>query len=46
MFLESLGSETYEVLGFKSKEELDIEILKLTQVRSEFLFISKVKENS
>ena len=35
----SLGLEKYYDLGFESKEALDIEILKLTQVRSEFLSI-------
>ena len=32
----SLGLETYDVLGFKSEEELNQEISKLTRVRSEF----------
>ena len=34
--IDSLGSETYDVLGFKDEEELNKEILKLIQVRSEF----------
>ena len=34
---DSLGSETYEVLGFKTEEELNKEILKLIQFRSEFI---------
>lgn len=33
----SLGSESYDVLGFKSEEEMDREILKLIQFRSEFV---------
>ena len=32
----SLGLETYEVLGFNSEEELELEISKLTKFRSEF----------
>ena len=32
----SLGLESYEVLGFNSQEELELEISKLTQVRPEF----------
>ena len=32
----SLGLETYDVLGFNSEEELELEISKLIQVRSEF----------
>ncbi len=31
----SLGSENYDELGFKSEEDLNIEISKLIQVRSE-----------
>ena len=34
--MNSLGSENYDVLGFKSEEELHREILKLIKVRSEF----------
>ena len=33
---DSLGLETYDVLGFNSEEELKLEILKLTKVRPEF----------
>ena len=32
----SLGLETYEVLGFNSKEELELEISKLIRIRPEF----------
>ena len=32
----SLGLETYEVLGFDSEEELELEILKLIKIRTEF----------
>ena len=32
----SLGLETYEVLGFNSEEELELEISKITKFRSEF----------
>ena len=32
----SLGLETYEVLGFNSEEELELEISKLTKFRTEF----------
>ena len=32
----SLGLETYDVLGFNSEEELELEISKLIQVRPEF----------
>ena len=39
----SLGLEPFDVLGFKSEEELNQEILKLIQVRSEFQSKSKVK---
>ena len=38
----SLGLETYDVLGFKSEEELNQEISKLTKVRSEFECKSQV----
>ena len=31
-----LGLETYDVLGFNSEEELEIEISKLIQIRPEF----------
>ena len=32
----SLGLESYDVLGFRSEEELNQEISKLMKVRSEF----------
>ena len=32
----SLGLETYEVLGFNSEEELELEISKLIQMKPEF----------
>ena len=32
----SLGLETYEVLGFDSEEELELEISKLIKIRPEF----------
>ena len=32
----SLGLETYDVLGFNSEEELELEITKLIQKRPEF----------
>ena len=32
----SLGLEPYDVLGFNSQEELELEISKLTQFRPEF----------
>ena len=32
----SLGLETYDVLGFNSKEELELEISKLIKIRPEF----------
>ena len=38
----SLGLEPYDVLGFRSQEELDQEILKLIKVRSEFENESKL----
>jgi len=31
-----LGLETYDKLGFNSKEELELEIVKLIKIRSEF----------
>ena len=37
----SLGLETFDVLGFKSEEELNQEILKLIKVRREFESKSK-----
>lgn len=33
----SLGLDSFESLGFKSEQELEIEILKLTKVRTELL---------
>ena len=38
----SLGLEPFDVLGFKSEEELNKEISKLIKVRSEFEIESKV----
>ena len=38
----SLGLEPFDVLGFKSEEELNQEISKLIKVRSEFESKSKV----
>tara|TARA_B100001029_G_C14775347_1_gene293519 strand:+ start:226 stop:366 length:141 start_codon:yes stop_codon:yes gene_type:complete len=32
----SLGLESYEILGFNSEEELELEILKLIKFRPEF----------
>ena len=32
----SLGLESYEILGFNSEEELELEISKLTKLRPEF----------
>ena len=32
----SLGLETYDILGFNSEEELELEISKLTKFRPEF----------
>ena len=32
----SLGLETYDVLGFNSEEELELEISRLTKFRPEF----------
>ena len=39
----SLGLETFDVLGFRSEEELNREISKLIKVRTEFESKSKVK---
>ena len=39
---ESLGLEPFDVLGFRSEEELNQEISKLIKVRSEFKSKSKV----
>ena len=38
----SLGLEPFDVLGFRSEEELNQEILKLIKVRSEFENESKL----
>ncbi len=38
----SLGSENFHELGFKSEEDLNIEISKLIQVRSELANNSEV----
>ena len=38
----SLGLETFDVLGFRSEEELNQEISKLIKVRSEFESKSKI----
>ena len=38
----SLGLTPFDKLGFKSEEELNLEILKLIKVRSEFETKSKV----
>ena len=43
--LDSLGTETYDLLGFESEEELNREILKLFQVRSECANNSEVIPN-
>ena len=32
----SLGLESYEILGFNSEEELELEISKLIKIRPEF----------
>ncbi len=32
----SLGLETYDVLGFNSEKEMELEITKLIQIRPEF----------
>ena len=42
---DSLGSETYDVLGFESKDELNKEIKKLIQIRSEFVNNSEIISN-
>jgi len=34
--VSSLGLETYDKLGFNSKEELELEISKLIKIRPEF----------
>ena len=40
--IDSLGSENFHELGFKSEEDLNIEISKLIQVRSELSNNSEV----
>ena len=40
--IDSLGSENFDELGFKSEEDLNIEIFKLIQVRSELSNNSEV----
>ena len=40
--IASLGSENFHELGFKSEEDLNIEISKLIQVRSELSNNSEV----
>ena len=42
----SLGLETYDKLGFNSKEELELEISKLIKIRPEFennLIVANIK---
>ena len=39
----SLGLEPFDVLGFKSEEELNKEILKLIKIRPEFEIDTKVE---
>ena len=41
----SLGLAPFDILGFRSEEELNIEISKLIKVRSEFLTKTKVIPN-
>ena len=41
-YKNSLGLETFDVLGFDSEEEMNLEILKLIKVRSEFETKSRV----
>ena len=41
----SLGLAPYDMLGFKSEEELNREISKLIKVRSEFDINTKVTSN-
>ena len=40
--IDSLGSEKFDELGFKSEDDLNIEISKLIQVRSELSNNSEV----
>ena len=41
-YISSLGSENFQELGFKSEEDLNIEISKLIQVRYEIANNSEV----
>ena len=41
----SLGLVTFDLLGFKSEEELNLEISKLIKIRSEFETKTKVNSN-
>ena len=40
----SLGLEPYEVLGFDSEDHLNEELLKLIQLRSEFINNKKINQ--
>tara|TARA_S200000501_G_C20195688_1_gene470645 strand:+ start:286 stop:438 length:153 start_codon:yes stop_codon:yes gene_type:complete len=41
----SLGLSPFDILGFKSEEELNLEISKLIKIRSEFDNKTKVTSN-
>ncbi len=41
-YQDSLGLESFDVLGFNSEEELNLEIAKLIKIRNEFEHKSKV----
>ena len=41
----SLGLTPFDILGFKSEEELNLEISKLIKIRSEFDIKTKVTSN-
>ena len=41
----SLGLAPFDILGFKSEEELNLEISKLIKARSEFDIKNKVSSN-
>ena len=41
----SLGLAPFDILGFKSEEELNLEISKLIKIRSEFDTKTKVNTN-
>ena len=41
----SLGLATFDILGFKSEEELNLEISKLIKTRSEFDTKTKLTSN-